>query len=120
MITKSGSLATTTRTRRPSTYIFQWTRARPNVQAQRAVARLSLSTPSHRSRLDASCGRQNLDDYCRAMVDDELATLLAEQVAYYRARAPEYLDGALHAPGGDELEAALDAFAPRARPRAGG
>jgi hypothetical protein len=47
------------------------------------------------------------------MVDDELTTLLAEQVAYYRARAPEYLDGALHAPGGDELKAALDAFAPR-------
>jgi SAM-dependent methyltransferase len=46
------------------------------------------------------------------MVDDELAGLLAEQVAYYRARAPEYLQGALHAPGGDELEAALDACAP--------
>lgn len=57
--------------------------------------------------------RENLDEYCRAMVDDALTTLLAEQVAYYRARAPEYLDGALHAPGGDELEAALDAFAPR-------
>jgi len=42
----------------------------------------------------------------------ELTGLLAEQVAYYRARAPEYLEGALHAPGGDEIEAALDAFAP--------
>jgi trans-aconitate methyltransferase len=45
-------------------------------------------------------------------MDDELEQLLAEQVAYYRALAPEYLDGALHAPGGDEIEAALDAFAP--------
>lgn len=45
------------------------------------------------------------------MVDDELASLLAEQVAYYRARAPEYLDGALHAPGGAEIEAALHCFA---------
>ncbi|MFZ0090940.1 MAG: class I SAM-dependent methyltransferase [Solirubrobacteraceae bacterium] len=46
------------------------------------------------------------------MVDDALATLLAEQLAYYRARAPEYLDGTLDFPGGEELEAALDAFAP--------
>jgi SAM-dependent methyltransferase len=38
--------------------------------------------------------------------------LLAEQVAYYRATAPEYLDGALDLPGGTELERALDAFAP--------
>lgn len=53
-----------------------------------------------------------VDGYRRAVVDDELATLLAEQLAYYRARAPEYLDGALHAPGGDDIEAALDAFAP--------
>ena len=29
------------------------------------------------------------------MADDELGQLLAEQIAYYRARAPEYLDGAL-------------------------
>jgi SAM-dependent methyltransferase len=47
------------------------------------------------------------------MVDDDLATLLAEQVAYYRALAPEYLDGALDLPGGEDLVAALDAFAPR-------
>jgi SAM-dependent methyltransferase len=38
--------------------------------------------------------------------------LLAEQIAYYRALAPEYGDHALDAPGGDELHAALDAFAP--------
>ena len=43
------------------------------------------------------------------MADDEL---LAEQVSYYRALAPEYLDGVLRLPGGDEIEAALDAFAP--------
>lgn len=46
------------------------------------------------------------------MVDDGLASLLAEQVAYYRARAPEYLDGTLAALGGTNLEAALAAFAP--------
>ena len=46
------------------------------------------------------------------MVDDELAGLLAEQVAYYRARAPEYLEGYLGVPGVTDLEAALDAFAP--------
>jgi hypothetical protein len=46
------------------------------------------------------------------MADDGLGPLLAEQIAYYRACAPEYLDGALHAPGGEEIEAALDAFAP--------
>jgi SAM-dependent methyltransferase len=46
------------------------------------------------------------------MADDELGQLLAEQIAYYRARAPEYLDGALDLPGGLEIEAALDGFAP--------
>jgi trans-aconitate methyltransferase len=39
--------------------------------------------------------------------------LLAEQIAYYRARAPEYSDGVIPgAIGGGELEAALDAFHP--------
>lgn len=48
---------------------------------------------------------------------DGLDPLLAEQVAYYRARAPEYLDGALRLPDGaevraaTEIDAALDAFA---------
>jgi len=46
------------------------------------------------------------------MVDDGLAGLLAEQVAYYRARAPEYLAGTLHPAGAGELAAALDGFAP--------
>ena len=47
------------------------------------------------------------------MVDDELATLLAEQVTYYRALAPEYFDGGLDFPAAaDDLEAGLDAFAP--------
>jgi SAM-dependent methyltransferase len=46
---------------------------------------------------------------------DELQSLLAEQVAYYRARAPEYLDGALDLPGGSELEVALDSFRPAGR-----
>jgi hypothetical protein len=50
----------------------------------------------------------------------ELEALLAEQTAYYRARAPEYLDDALEELGRDvlagagrELLAALDGFAPR-------
>ena len=39
--------------------------------------------------------------------------LLAEQIAYYRARAPEYFEGVIPgAVGGGELEAALDAFRP--------
>ena len=39
--------------------------------------------------------------------------LLADQVAYYRAVAPEYHEHALaDAHGGDELTAALDAFRP--------
>jgi hypothetical protein len=46
------------------------------------------------------------------MTDDELGQLLAEQIAYYRALAPEYLDGVLDLPGGSEIGAALDAFAP--------
>lgn len=37
---------------------------------------------------------------------------LAEQQAYYRALAPEYLKHALNAPGGDEAVQALDAFNP--------
>lgn len=46
------------------------------------------------------------------MDDDGFGPLLAEQVAYYRASAPEYLDGALDLPGGSELEEALDDFRP--------
>jgi trans-aconitate methyltransferase len=47
---------------------------------------------------------------------DDLDTLLAEQIAYYRARAPVYLDEALSGlaveSAGEELLAALDTFAP--------
>ncbi len=45
------------------------------------------------------------------MADPDLDGLLAEQIAYYRARAPEYEVGALDLPGG-ELDAALDTFHP--------
>jgi trans-aconitate methyltransferase len=46
-------------------------------------------------------------------VPDGHDRLLAEQIAYYRARAPEYSDGVIPgAIGGGELEAALDAFRP--------
>jgi len=38
--------------------------------------------------------------------------LLAEQIAYYRALAADYLDQGLDLPGGDELTEALDAFHP--------
>jgi 2-polyprenyl-3-methyl-5-hydroxy-6-metoxy-1,4-benzoquinol methylase len=38
--------------------------------------------------------------------------LLSEQIAYYRALAPDYLDQGLDLPGGDELTEALDAFRP--------
>jgi SAM-dependent methyltransferase len=43
---------------------------------------------------------------------EDLAKLLDEQVAYYRAVAAEYEDHALPFPGGDELSEALDAFRP--------
>jgi SAM-dependent methyltransferase len=38
--------------------------------------------------------------------------LLDEQVAYYRALAPDYLDQGLDLPGGSELTEALEAFRP--------
>ncbi len=38
--------------------------------------------------------------------------LLAEQIAYYRAVAPEYEDHAILGPGEDELIAAIEAFRP--------
>ena len=44
--------------------------------------------------------------------DDESDSLLAEQVAYYRAIAPEYEDHVIPGPGEDELIAALEAFRP--------
>lgn len=44
---------------------------------------------------------------------EELNPLLDEQVAYYRALAPDYLDQGLDLPGGDELAEALNAFEPR-------
>ncbi len=48
------------------------------------------------------------------MGEAELEALLADQVAYYRARAPEYDDTAPWQHGaGDEVRAALAAFAPR-------
>src|SRR5947207_2398810 len=43
---------------------------------------------------------------------DQVEPLLAEQIAYYRAIATEYDDHALREPGGDELLAAFDSFAP--------
>jgi demethylmenaquinone methyltransferase/2-methoxy-6-polyprenyl-1,4-benzoquinol methylase len=46
------------------------------------------------------------------MADSAIGRLLSEQVNYYRARASEYLEDTLDLPGGQELEAALDAFAP--------
>ena len=46
------------------------------------------------------------------MADSAIGRLLSEQVDYYRARASEYLEDTLDLPGGQELEAALDAFAP--------
>lgn len=50
------------------------------------------------------------------MPDDPVASLLAEQVAYYRALAREYEEHSLSGPhveaGARELEAALEAFAP--------
>ena len=44
--------------------------------------------------------------------ESDQAHLLDEQIAYYRALAPDYLDQGLDLPGGDELTQALDAFRP--------
>lgn len=44
---------------------------------------------------------------------DETNELLAEQIRYYRAIAPEYEDHAIAEPGENELTAALDAFDPK-------
>src|SRR5215217_6817020 len=43
---------------------------------------------------------------------DELESLLAEQVAYYRARAPDYENDATRGTAGSELVTALDSFRP--------
>jgi demethylmenaquinone methyltransferase/2-methoxy-6-polyprenyl-1,4-benzoquinol methylase len=43
---------------------------------------------------------------------DEMASLLAEQIAYYRALAPEYESHSVTGWGGPEVEAALESFAP--------
>lgn len=43
---------------------------------------------------------------------DTTDALLREQIAYYRAIAPEYEDHAIAQPGADELAAALEAFRP--------
>lgn len=42
----------------------------------------------------------------------ESRDILEEQVSYYRALAPDYLDQGLDLPGGEELVAALEAFRP--------
>jgi hypothetical protein len=46
------------------------------------------------------------------VADSALGRLLSEQVDYYRARASAHFEDTLDLPGGQELEAALDAFAP--------
>jgi SAM-dependent methyltransferase len=46
---------------------------------------------------------------------EELDDLIREQLAYYRARAGDYLDQYLDQPGGGELTEALDAFQPTGR-----
>src|SRR4051794_39683713 len=51
----------------------------------------------------------------RADGAEPLDALLTEQVAYYRARAPEYEADGLDLPGGDELVAALESFKPGGR-----
>jgi SAM-dependent methyltransferase len=56
-----------------------------------------------------SCSRQRAPD---ARGEQELSELLAGQIDYYRARAPEYERGTIPGFDGGELEAALDAFAP--------
>ena len=43
---------------------------------------------------------------------DELEQLLGEQIAYYRARAPEYLSDALDVLRDSAIEVAVDGFAP--------
>jgi SAM-dependent methyltransferase len=44
--------------------------------------------------------------------EPELVRLLGEQIAYYRALAPDYLNQVLDLPGAGELTRALDAFRP--------
>lgn len=46
------------------------------------------------------------------MADDDADVLLAEQIEYYRAVAPEYPRHALTLPGVEQLVAAVEAFAP--------
>lgn len=54
--------------------------------------------------------------YGAGISEDAVTRLLADQVTYYRARAPEYLDDTLELPDAcaiaEELERALDHFAP--------
>jgi hypothetical protein len=57
-------------------------------------------------------GSESGGRYRRVVTGDGLAALVAEQIAYYRALAPEYLAHALDMPGGGEIEGALDRFAP--------
>ena len=79
------------------------------------LCRERLASEAAATTAGASLARPRQSD-CRGyrvlMADDGLGQLLAEQIAYYRALAPEYLEAVLDLPGGSEIEAALDAFAP--------
>ena len=79
-------------------------------EAARAVERLRQTLAAHYSseRGVALDARSWLITARRCGAD----SLLADQVAYYRARAPEYLEDTLDLPGGHELETALDTFTP--------
>jgi SAM-dependent methyltransferase len=48
----------------------------------------------------------------RSTDGEELGRVLDEQVTYYRAQAPDYLNQGLDLPGGGEVPEALDAFQP--------
>jgi hypothetical protein len=64
------------------------------------------------SPITGSAGRTDYDGKKDSMSKPETTSdpLLAEQIAYYRAIAPEYEDHAIAEPGADELAAALHLY----------
>jgi SAM-dependent methyltransferase len=65
------------------------------------------SCPAAGSEIERCSGGRSPTD------GQELEHLLDEQIAYYRALAPDYLDQRLDLPGAGELTEALSAFQPR-------
>src|SRR2546430_9376458 len=84
---------------------------RGRARAARSLRGLGFGLPAGH-RVQASRTTRAPSDGQSVRVSSSTSSILAEQLAYYRAIANEYEDHRIDVPGQDELLAAIDAFRP--------